>query len=150
MMETRNHALFTFRISSLLLIIAVVAVCLAAWQLQPYVGIEVAVVVLPALGYTCVVAFKSASAGKPMLVSDKVHMFWIALLGVVVIEFASLVAFCMTCVPTGYIALAVGGLEPGLIVACVVGGLAAIAAGGWVTYFLLTRKRRLARKAGEP
>jgi hypothetical protein len=149
-MEPRNHALFTFRISSLLLIIAVVAVCLAGWQAQPYVGIGLTVVVLPALGYTCVVAFKSAAAGKPMLVAEKVHTFGAAVAGVLVIEFAALVAFCMTCFPTGYIAFSSNAGPPAVVCAFLIGGLAGVAAGGWVTYFLLTRKRRLARKAGEP
>ena len=150
MTQLRDHALFTFRISSLLLIIPVIAVCLAAGQVQPYAGIGLAVVVLPALGYTCVVAFKSAAAGKPMLVAEKVHTFGAAFLGVMVIEFAALVAFCMTCFPTGYIAFSAGGATPAIVGAFVIGGLAGVAAGGWVTYFLLTRKRRLARKAGKP
>jgi hypothetical protein len=150
MMEPRNQVLFAFRISSLLLIIAVVAVCLANWRVQPYAGIGVTVVVLPALGYTCIVGFKSAAAGKPMLVAEKVHTFGAAFLGVLVIEFAALVAFCMTCFPTGYIAFSTGGGAPAVVGAFVLGGLAAVVAGGWVTYFLLTRKRRLARKAEKP
>ena len=85
-----------------------------------------------------------------MLVAEKVHTFGAAFLGVMVIEFAALVAFCMTCFPIGYIAATAGGSSTGIVGAFVIGGLAGVVAGGLVTYFLLTRKRRLARKAGKP
>ena len=95
----------SFHISSMLLIIAVIAVCLGVWQAQPLLGVIVAVIVVPALGYTSVIAFQSASKGRPLAVSEKLNRFLAALMGVVVILFAALVAFCMTCVPTGFIAL---------------------------------------------
>ena len=72
-----------------------------------------------------------------------------ALMGVVVILFAALVAFCMTCVPTGFIALNAGG-ESGLIVALVVGGLFAAAAAAGMTYLLLKRRNRAAGTTGKP
>jgi hypothetical protein len=139
----------TFRISSLLLIIAVVAVCLGVWQAQPILGAFVAAIVVPALGYVCVIAFKSGSVGKPMAALEKMNSFAAAMLGVVVIEFAALVAFCMTCVPTGFMAMSAGG-ENGIIVAFVVGGLAAVAAGAYVTYWLITKKRFGAKRGRKP
>jgi hypothetical protein len=139
----------SFHISSMLLIIAVIAVCLGVWQAQPILGVIVAVIVLPALGYTSVIAFQSASKGRPLAVSEKLNRFLAALLGVVVILFAALVAFCMTCVPTGFIALNAGG-ESGLIVALVVGGLFAAAAAVGVTYLLLRRRNRAAGTTGKP
>ena len=138
----------TFRISSLLLIIAVIAVCLGVWQAQPILGACVAAVVVPALGYVCVIAFKSGSVGKPMAALEKLNSFAAAMMGVVVIEFAALVAFCMTCVPTGYVALVATNSETGLIVALVVGGLWAIAAGAYVTYWLITKKKPFSAKWG--
>jgi hypothetical protein len=131
----------TFRISSLLLIIAVVAVCLGVWQAQPILGACLAVVAVPALGYVCVIGFKSASAGKPMAVPDKLSSFLAALWGVVLVEFAALVAFCMTCVPAGFVAMSADAAgETGFIVALVLGGVGAFAGGAYVAYWLIKTK----------
>jgi hypothetical protein len=133
----------------MLLVIAVIAVCLGVWQAQPVLGVIVAVIVLPALGYTSVIAFQSASKGRPMAVSEKLNRFLAALVGVVVILFAALVAFCMTCVPTGFIAMSAAG-DQALIVALVVGGIFAAAAAAGVTYLLLRRRNRAAGTTGKP
>ena len=121
----------TFHMSSFLLLIAVVAVCLGAGRDQPVLGIVLAAVVVPAAVYTMIVAFRSAGTGSPMSVFDKVWSFAGAIAGVLAIEFAALVAFCMSCIPAGFITMGAG--ESGIIVAVVIGGLAAVAAAAYMT-----------------
>jgi hypothetical protein len=147
--DSPSASLPTFHISSLLLLIALVALCLGVGHDEPVLGIALAVVVLPAAAYTTIIAFRSAALGKPMAVFEKVWSFLAAISGVVVIALAALIAFCVTCIPAGFVAMSGGG-ETGIIVAVVIGGIAAVAAGAFMTRFLLTRKRRIARKAGEP
>jgi hypothetical protein len=137
----------SFHISSFLLLIALVALCLAVGREQPVLGIALAVVVVPAAAYTTIIAFRSAATGRPMSLFQKIWSFGGAMTGVMAIEFAALVAFCITCVPTGFVAMSAG--ENGIIFAVVIGGIAAVAAAVYMTYYLLTRKWRLARKAGK-
>jgi hypothetical protein len=138
----------TYHMSSFLLLIAVVAVCLGAGRDQPVLGIALAVVVVPAAAYTTIVAFRSAGTGRPMSVFEKIGSFAGAITGVLAIEFAALVTFCMTCIPAGFVTASAG--EPGIIVAIVIGGTAAVAAAAAMTRYLLTRKSRLARKGRKP
>jgi hypothetical protein len=137
----------TFHISSFLLLIALIALCLGVGRAQPVLGIGLAVVVLPAAVYTTIIAFRSAAAGRPMSIFEKLGRFGVAITGVMAIEFAALVAFCITCVPTGFVAMSAG--DNGIIFASVIGGIAAVAAAVCMTYYLLTRKWRLGRKAGK-
>ena len=65
----------TFQISSLLLVIAVIAVCLGIAHENIILGIILAVVVVPALVYTVVVAEKRSAGGSPMAVLDKAATF---------------------------------------------------------------------------
>jgi hypothetical protein len=138
----------TFHISSILLLIAVVALCLGVGHDEPFLGIALAVVVVPAAVYTTIIAFRSRATGRPMSVFEKVWSFAGAILGVIAIEFAALVAFFMTCIPTGFVTMSAG--ESGIIVAVVLGGIAAIVVAVYMTRYLLTRKLRLARKAEKP
>jgi hypothetical protein len=136
----------TFHISSLLLLIALIALCLGALRAQLVLGIVLSAVLLPAAVYTTIIASRSAATGTPMPLFEKLNRFGVAIAGTLVVEFAALVAFCITCVPVGFMAFS----ESGVIVACVVGGIAAIVAAVFVTRYLLTRKRRLTREAGNP
>jgi hypothetical protein len=141
----------TFRISSLLLVIAVIAVCLGVWHEVPFLGIMLAVVAAPALVYTSVVAARSRASGQPMSVFDKVGSFAGALAGVVVIEFSALIGFGATCMPAVGIAVVAGANgQPAMIAAVVVGGIGAVAAATLVTYFFLTRKGRTRGIPGKP
>ncbi|MGO9922198.1 MAG: hypothetical protein ACLQIB_46815 [Isosphaeraceae bacterium] len=133
----------TFRISSLLLLIVAVAVCLAVAHEDWIVGIALAAAVAPALGYTSIMASRSAAEGRPMEVFQKVWSFLAALCGVVVIALSALIAFCLTCIPAGFVALNVGDL--GSYLALGIGGTAGVAAAAYMTYYLLTRKRWSAR-----
>ena len=137
-----------FNISSFLLLIALIAFCLGVARAQLVLGIALAVVLLPATAYTTIVAFRSASTGRPMSLFEKLWCFGGAITGVMAVEFAALVAFCITCIPTGFVAMSAG--ESAIIVAVVVGGIAAVAAAVGMTYYLLNRKWRLTRNAGKP
>ena len=130
----------TFRISSLLLLIAVIAVCLGVFHEQPVLGIILAVAVTPAMAYTMIVAAKSEARGRPLATIDKISTFLAAIVGVVIIAFSALVAFVSTCFPAGFIGMNVGGA--GIIFAVVIGATAGIAAAVYTTRFLLTRKHR--------
>jgi hypothetical protein len=139
----------TFRISSLLLVIAVIAVCLGVTHENVVLGIILAFVVVPALVYTVIVVEKRSARGSPMAVVDKAGTFLVAIGGVLIIEFSSLVAFCMTCYPIGAAGFAANSAA-GLIIGLVVGGIAGIAAGIFATKLLLFRKGRNRRIAGKP
>ncbi len=139
----------TFRISSLLLVIAIIAVCLGVAHENLVLGIILAVAVVPALVYTVILVEKRSAGGNPMAVADKVTTFLVAIGGVVIIEFSSLVAFCMTCYPIGAAGFAANSAV-GLIIGLVVGGIAGIAAGAYATKLLLFRKGRAGRIAGKP
>ena len=130
----------TFRIGSLLLVIAVIAVCLGVARENLVLGIILAVVVVPALIYTFIVVEKR-SAGIPMAVPDKAFTFLVAIGGVLIIEFSGLVAFCMTCIPIGSVSFGANSAV-GMIIALTLGGIAAIAAAWYATYLLVFRKRR--------
>jgi len=148
----------TFRISSLLMVIAVIAVCLGVARENLFLGIFLAVVVAPALMYTVIAAARSRASGMPRAVFEKVSTFFAALVGVVVIEVSALIAFCMTCVPVGYATLAAGYWaiagnvrnEWGLIFALATGGAAGVAAAAYMTYRLLHRKGRRWGNPGKP
>jgi hypothetical protein len=139
----------TFRISSLLLVIAVIAVCLGVAHENVVLGIILAVVVVPALVYTVIVVEKRKVAGIPMAALDKSVVFLVAIGGVLIIEFSAVVAFCMTCIPIGSVSFdANSGV--GVIIGLIVGGIAGIAAGVYATYLLVFRKGRNRRIAGKP
>ena len=84
----------TFRISSLLMVIAVIAVCLGVAHENLVLGIILAVAVAPALMYTFMVAARSKARGKPMVLLEKVGSFLAAIAGVVVIAVSAFIAFC--------------------------------------------------------
>jgi len=136
-------------------VIAVISVCLGVARENVVLGIFLAVLVAPALGYTVIVAAKSKARGRPMAVFKKVSTFLAALVGVVVIAVSAFIAFFVTCLSVG-IASEAGYIGRDwdlktLVTACVYGGgTAAVAAAAFMTYFLLTRKRRSARTAEKP
>jgi hypothetical protein len=124
----------TFQISSLLLLVAVIAVCAGAWRAGTLAGFALVVAVLPALLYTTFVAFESSAAGRPMAVVEKVGSFIAALAGVVVIGIAAVIAFCATCFPAGILSRNLG-------VGLAIGGTAGVAAAVYMTRSILSRSR---------
>jgi len=148
----------TFRISSLLMAIAVIAVCLGVAHENWGLGIVLAVAVAPALLWTIYEATTNKANGRPMAVFEKVGTFLGSLVGVVVIEVSAVIAFVVTCVPMGLATVRGFGDSARantwgstyLPVAVVNGGLVGIAVGGYVTYVLITRRSRRARKRDKP
>jgi len=145
----------TSRISSLLMVIAVIAVCLGVAHENLVLGIIQAIAVAPALVYTVIVAAQSTARGRPMAVFKKVSTFLAALVGVVVIAVSAFIAFFVTCLSVG-IASEAGYIGrdwdlKSLVTACVYGGgTAAIAVAAYMTYFLVTRKGRRGGSPGKP
>jgi hypothetical protein len=139
----------TFRISSLLLVIAVIAVCLAVAHENPILGILLAVVVVPALVYSFVVVEKRSARGSPVAIRDKAVIFVVAIGDVLIIKLSGLIAFCITSYAIVSAPVASGG-APGLIPAIILGGIAGVAAAWYVTYLLVFRKGRNPRNHGKP
>jgi uncharacterized RDD family membrane protein YckC len=140
---TTKH--FSFQIDSLLMVIAVIAVCLGVAHENLSVGIILAVAVVPALVYTIIVAAKAKARGTPMGGLNKASHFLIAIVKVVVVEFSGLVAFAMICVAIGTMFSGQGNL--GSTVVLVAGALAGIADATCLTYLLFIRKGRRMRDA---
>jgi hypothetical protein len=125
----------SFRLSSLLLVIAVTAVCLGVVQENQVLGIILTVAATPALVYTTVVAGRRQALGTPMSNLEKVATFMASLLGVVVIAVLTVVsafiALFVTCIAT------LGGGGPSLTYSIAAGVLAAVVALAWTTRHLL-------------
>jgi len=130
----------TFRINSLLIVTAVIAVCLGVMHERLVLGIILAVAVAPALVYTFIVAARRKARGRPIAVLEKVGTFLAALAGVVVIALAAVIAFFVTCIPVAF--ADVGAGNTGAMLALVTGGTAGVATAAFMTYFLLCRKGR--------
>jgi hypothetical protein len=85
-----------------------------------------------------------------MSLFEKIWSFGGAITGVIAIEFAALIAFCITCVPAGFIATGTGNDgEVAFDVVIALGGIAAAATAVYMTYHLLTRTTRVTRRAGK-
>ncbi len=120
------------QLNTLMLLIAVIAVCLGVLREMPGLGILLIVLVIPALARTVVGARRRQAVGHSMSAAEKTLAF-VGSLGVVaVIGLAATNAFVATCVPTGrVVGLGAGGL-PGIILAFAIG----LTVGGIVLYHL--------------
>jgi hypothetical protein len=146
---TIDSPLYTFRIRSLLMLIAMIAVCLGVGHENLFLGILLAVAVAPALVYTAIVAARRSALGRPMAFIDKVRTFLAAIVGVVVIAVSGFIAFFATCFSIAS-ANAANANPNFLVILFTTSGAAAVAAGAFVTYLLLTRKGRGKGIPGEP
>jgi hypothetical protein len=116
----------TFRISSVMLMLAVIVVSVGVGPFG----------VVPALVYTSSVAAERKARGRPMVGLERLSTFLAALIGVVVIAVSAFIAFCVTCVPIAIAADKINS-NAGLIIAFAIGCAAAVAA-TFMTYFLVT------------
>jgi hypothetical protein len=105
----------SFRISSLVLVIAVVAVCLAILRQDLVAGAILALTVLPALIYTIAVATIRTARGRPMTLFEKFRTFLAAIFGVLLITFCAVAAACVTYLSVGRAIFSAG--EVGSIIA---------------------------------
>ena len=122
------------QISSLMLLIAVIAVCAGVWHAGRVQGIALAVVALPALCYTTFAAFESAAAGRPMDVFDKLGSFALALAGAGLVGLAAFIAFWITCIPAVIASRNYG-------IGIMIGGMVGIAAAAYVISRIVRRSR---------
>ena len=88
----------TLRISSVVLVIMVLALCLGLWHEVPFVMVILAAAATPALLYTLIVAAKRTITGRPLTDFDGgVGTFLSALAGVLMIGVSAVIAFFITC-----------------------------------------------------
>src|SRR4051794_17612604 len=106
----------TFRISSLMLIIGVVAVCLGLLREVPGLFVLLLILSVPALGRTVAGMSRRREKGVAMNWNDKAWMFAASLGVVSLILLASVASFVVTCFPTGLVAFSVNS-NAGIIIA---------------------------------
>lgn len=92
----------TFTLGSLMLVIALIAVCLGVLVEIPGLGVVLLLVSTPALIRTLVAVSRSKAAGRPIGGWDKVVLFAGSLWVVALIWLGSLIAFVATCFPLGF------------------------------------------------
>ena len=138
----------SFRISSLLLVIAVVALCLAIVREDLLVGTVLALAVVPALAYTIIAAARREARGSPMAVHEKLRTFLAAIVGVALIAFSTVATFFLTCVSVSRATDGAGEVD--FIITVVIAVFAGAAAGTSVTYVLLLMNGQRTPKARKP
>jgi hypothetical protein len=119
-------------LGTLMVLIAVVAVCLALLRAAPGLGILLILVLVPASARTVAAVVRRQSRGKRMFWDEKLELFVLSIGIVVVIGIASAAAFLATCFPSGLLLTNAAGI-PGLIAAVIVG----VGAGGYVAFRLI-------------
>lgn len=124
----------TFTISSLMLVIALIAVCLGVMREVPGLGIALAVVSTPALVRTVFAARRREISGRPMAMGEKIFSFLGSIGVVVTVCAASGAAFASICFPIGFATFEKSG-GGGIVMAFALGILAALV----VAAFLLRR-----------
>ena len=140
-----------FHISSFLLLIALIAFCFGRRHARSRFGNHSGGRAAAGRGiYDDRCIQKRGNREADVAFREALELCRAAITGVMAIEFAALIAFCITCLPTVASSPMSAGGEVGIIVAVVIGGIAAVAAAVGMTYYLLTRKWRLTRKAGKP
>jgi hypothetical protein len=87
---------FQFGISSLLLVITFVAILCSVVKMNPGLGIVVAVLTVPAVLRTVLVAFRQQQGGKPMSAAGKTGVFMLTMAMSLCVAVAACAAFCFT------------------------------------------------------
>lgn len=87
----------TFQLSTLLLVITLIAACLGLARLAPGLGIAAAALATPALVRVIMAGRKLRSQGKPLTLEEKVFYFFTSLAVIVSVATASGIAFYATC-----------------------------------------------------
>ena len=124
----------TFGLSSLMLLIALIAVCLGVMREVPGLGIALAVVATPALLRTIRTVARREARGRPMDVAEMIGAFFGSVAVVTTIGVAAGAVFTGTCFPVGLVAFTANNAAL-VILAFVLGFVAA----GFVGYFLIRR-----------
>jgi hypothetical protein len=122
---------FVIHLSSVMLVIALVAISLGVLREAPGLGILLIVLMVPALVRTLAGAARRQAKGSAMTLAEKLITFFVSLVIVVFIGLAASIAFLCTCFTAGLVTMNMMG-DVGLIVAA----LAGLAAAGYVLYLL--------------
>ena len=132
----------TLRIGSILLFIPVVAVCLVAFRSNTPLGIIAVVSLLPPTIRTILVTTRRRALGYPMVFHEVVATFLATLLATWGLVVSSLIAFCITCFPTGL-------LTQRLEVAVPIGLIAMVVWSVWLTSTFVRMARGSAARENE-
>jgi hypothetical protein len=120
----------TFQIGTGLVYIAVIAVCLGAFRADVSLGVASVVLLMPATIRTSMAAGRRRSEGRPMGFGEQVETFMLTGLATVGVAISSVIAFVVTCFPSG---LATGNI----VVALVIGAAGALVCAIWLTRVFL-------------
>jgi hypothetical protein len=112
---------FQFGISSLLLVTTLLAVICSITVMVPGLGIVLAILAVPALVRTCVVASRRAARGEPTPVGKKTSIFLLTMAVIVTVIVAVGGAFFFTCMTTFVIGSAAGRNSDTVAVAAILG-----------------------------
>jgi hypothetical protein len=134
-----------YGISSLLLVITFVAILCSIIKMNPGLGIVIAILTLPAMIRTVLVAFRQRESGKPMSAAGKTGVFFLTMAMSLCVVVASCAAFCFTFFFTCLAAASVkgGGMRDDLLtVPLIVGGIAAVGVAVLITFVFRAALRR--------
>ena len=132
----------SFSLTSLMLVMTLVAVCLGLFVVAPGLGVLLSIAAVPALARTAVLIKRGARSGQATTASDKMWLFAASMGGVIVAGVAASVAFFGACVAACFGVVAVVDRPPDwtIVVLLVVGGGAGAVAAWWVLRRLWKRR----------
>lgn len=135
----RPHA---FHIGSLMLLIALIAVCLSLLVTLPGLGVIGLLVLTPATIRTVHGAWRDRDQGRPMSWGDWFRLFAASISVVLVIELGTFAAFAVTCFPIGLFSFELYSptIPWGMFLAFGVGLIAAAVAGFYLIRGLWPRR----------
>jgi hypothetical protein len=114
---------------SVMVVIAVVAVCLAPIRVAPGFCILFACILIPATARAILHIEGRKAEGRPMIAPEKVEAYVYSTTITVAILLVASTAFVATCVPAGFCIISTTGLYQsglGIMVACIAGAVPAL------------------------
>jgi hypothetical protein len=96
-----------FTLSWLMLLVTLIAVGLGVEMQIQGLGVALGVLSLPAMIRTTSIARRRGARGRALSTVDRVEIFFVSLIIVVLILLAFCVAFCATCLPMGLLSMGV-------------------------------------------
>jgi hypothetical protein len=127
----KEPAMRTIHLNTLMVLIAVIAVCLGVLHEAPGLGILLIVLVIPALARTIAGTRRQQALGRSMSWDEKMLAFFGSLGIVALIGLAATIAFVVTCTPTVFVAASAMD-----IYSLIPAGLIGLAASGFVLFYL--------------
>jgi hypothetical protein len=132
----------TFRIGTILVFTAVVAVCLAMFRADISLGVFVTLMLMPAAIRTPFVAARRRRDRRPMSVGEQVGSFLMTALVTWLTAISGAIGFVATCVPSGL-------MTQNIAVGLTVGAIGAIACALFIIRFFLKLSRENLAKERE-